>query len=463
MAFLFPVWQSLRQRWWGAGAPLLLGLLGPASRAGTGRGRRNGRRSPGNRRYYARRPPPGPHQSPAAGLLRAAGGRRLGVRPEVGLPGYCPGPHLLPVAAGGRAAQRPAAAGAGKYSQPRAVGAERDPPRRRTCIAYTDNGRPPYPRPAGRPQPAHELGGLGTQIITLLARQLHGTPSLPRPALPLRAEFALCRPWTPPPSPKLHMIVVEDETLIAQELSDTLLDLGYHVLATCYSYVEARQAFAEYQPDLVLLDINLRSANPTHNGLTLAQQLHERPVPRPSFSFTAYNDRDTIRQAARLRPSGYLIKPVNDATLFAAIQTGHRAQYHPAAGPAARPRPPLPRPHRLFFCESRAANREGVLGRCCQPRSGQKLRDPAGPRPPARARHPRLARLRARPTLSPPTCGDSFCASTAAPCSTGSTSTATTSSTYPAATRNLRTATWPTASWPNCQACKRAGTGRRGI
>lgn len=55
-------------------------------------------------------------------------------------------------------------------------------------------------------------------------------------------------PLPPPPSPRLHIIVVEDETLIAQELSDTLLDLSYHVLATCYSYVEARQAFAETSP-----------------------------------------------------------------------------------------------------------------------------------------------------------------------------------------------------------------------
>ncbi|AMR27011.1 hypothetical protein A0257_07745 [Hymenobacter psoromatis] len=121
--------------------------------------------------------------------------------------------------------------------------------------------------------------------------------------------------------PKLNLIVVEDEALIAQELSNTLQDLGYYVLATCLSYVEARQAFAQYQPDLVLLDINLRSPNPTHNGLALAQQLHERPVPPPFIFLTAYNDLDTIRQATRLRPSGYLIKPANDAALFAAIQT----------------------------------------------------------------------------------------------------------------------------------------------
>ena len=120
---------------------------------------------------------------------------------------------------------------------------------------------------------------------------------------------------------KLDLLIVEDELLIAQGLSDTLHDLGYHVLTTCYSYGEAREAFRQYQPDLVLLDVNLRSAIPTHNGLALAQQLREQPVPPPFIFLTAYNDFDTIQQAARLRPSGYLIKPVSDAALFAAIQT----------------------------------------------------------------------------------------------------------------------------------------------
>jgi CheY-like chemotaxis protein len=136
---------------------------------------------------------------------------------------------------------------------------------------------------------------------------------------------------------KLQVLVVEDELLIAQSLSDTLQDLGYHVLATCYSYGEAREAFSQYQPDLVLLDINLRSTIPTHNGLALAQQLRERLVAPPFIFLTAYNDLDTIEQATRLRPSGYLIKPVSDAALFATIQTAiaRDPDRQPAAPPTA--------------------------------------------------------------------------------------------------------------------------------
>ena len=122
------------------------------------------------------------------------------------------------------------------------------------------------------------------------------------------------------PDAPIAVLVVEDEALIAENLCLSLEDLGYAVADTCYTYAEAERAIARPpQPDLVLLDINLSSADPAHTGLALAQQLSTHGTP---FIFlTAYSDLDTIRQATALQPSGYLIKPVNSATLFAAIQT----------------------------------------------------------------------------------------------------------------------------------------------
>ena len=146
-------------------------------------------------------------------------------------------------------------------------------------------------------------------------------------------------------APKLHLLVVEDEALIAENLRLTLEDLGYGVLATCYTFAEARAALAPGQPlpDLVLLDINLSAADPAHNGLALARTLAESGGP-PFVFLTAYSDLDTIRQATRLRPSGYLIKPVNPAALFATIQTAleYAATRQPAPlpGPAVAPAPP---------------------------------------------------------------------------------------------------------------------------
>jgi two-component sensor histidine kinase len=57
-----------------------------------------------------------------------------------------------------------------------------------TCIEYADNGAPTATRRARRP--AGASGGLGTQIITLLSRQLGGTLST-RPGHPFHYELCL--------------------------------------------------------------------------------------------------------------------------------------------------------------------------------------------------------------------------------------------------------------------------------
>ncbi|RTQ53412.1 response regulator [Hymenobacter gummosus] len=144
------------------------------------------------------------------------------------------------------------------------------------------------------------------------------------------------------PPNQLTVLLVEDEALIAEELRLTLEDFGYQVLPPCYTFAEGRQALTlpAPGPDLVLLDLNLRSANPLHNGLALAQLLRAQADPPPFIFLTAYDDADTIRQAAALQPGGYLLKPVGAAALFAAIQVALARR--PA--PAAPPRPDAPTP-----------------------------------------------------------------------------------------------------------------------
>ncbi len=61
-----------------------------------------------------------------------------------------------------------------------------------TCIAYADNGRPAAANPPPPFRPEHELGGLGTQIIVLLARQLNATLTT-RPEQPFHYELCIPR------------------------------------------------------------------------------------------------------------------------------------------------------------------------------------------------------------------------------------------------------------------------------
>jgi two-component system, LytTR family, response regulator LytT len=118
---------------------------------------------------------------------------------------------------------------------------------------------------------------------------------------------------------KIKIWIIEDEALIAQNLQFTLEDLGYEVIGQSYDFESGTEAVKNENFDLLLLDINL-GGKLEENGLAIAQLL--RKIKEVPFIFlTAYNDKNTIMTAAALRPSAYIIKPANAATLFAAVQT----------------------------------------------------------------------------------------------------------------------------------------------
>lgn len=189
--------------------------------------------------------------------------------------------------------------------------------------------------------------------------------------------------------PKISVLVVEDEALIAENLRLTLEDLGYEVPAAAYTFAEAQALLAgplARQAELVLLDINLGSPDPAQTGLALAQQLVEAGGP-PFIFLTAYSDLTTIRQATQLRPSGYLIKPVSGPVLFAAIQTALEAAAtrHPVAPPALDGTPAAPeffyvkmgeRTHKLQWTEVQRleAGRNYVTLYTARQRAGYPLR-----------------------------------------------------------------------------------------
>ena len=116
----------------------------------------------------------------------------------------------------------------------------------------------------------------------------------------------------------LQLILIEDEVIIAENMRQSLVDLGYEVTEVCNSYEEAIYAIKHLNYDLVIMDINL--GDPLgRTGMDIAREL-KIINPSPFIFITAYSDIDTIRKASELLPSAYLVKPVNDKTMFSTIQ-----------------------------------------------------------------------------------------------------------------------------------------------
>jgi len=116
----------------------------------------------------------------------------------------------------------------------------------------------------------------------------------------------------------LQLVLIEDEVIIAENMRQSLTDLGYEVVDVCNTYDEALHALHSSTYDLVIMDINLGDAQ-GRTGLDLAQEL-KNIKPSPFIFITAYSDLDTISKASQLMPSAYLVKPVNDKTMFSTIQ-----------------------------------------------------------------------------------------------------------------------------------------------
>ena len=58
--------------------------------------------------------------------------------------------------------------------------------------------------------------------------------------------------------PPLRVLVVEDELIIAWELSDMLTRLGHEVCGVAVDTAEALALAMQHRPDVVLMDVMLR-------------------------------------------------------------------------------------------------------------------------------------------------------------------------------------------------------------
>jgi CheY-like chemotaxis protein len=115
---------------------------------------------------------------------------------------------------------------------------------------------------------------------------------------------------------KKTILVVEDEPLIGLELQETLVRLGYEVPRVIGSADEILTAASSVKPDLVLMDINLKSFS---DGIDAARRLRlfsDKPI----IFLTAYSGDDTRARAASTSPAAFLSKPVDEATLVASIK-----------------------------------------------------------------------------------------------------------------------------------------------
>ena len=115
---------------------------------------------------------------------------------------------------------------------------------------------------------------------------------------------------------KAKLLIAEDESIVAMELRQSLMIMGYQVTAIVNSGERAIENAQNDPPDLILLDIRLKGEL---DGIDTANLIRTR-FKIPVVFLTAYLDEDKLERAKLTMPFGYLLKPVQDRDLKATIE-----------------------------------------------------------------------------------------------------------------------------------------------
>jgi CheY-like chemotaxis protein len=107
-------------------------------------------------------------------------------------------------------------------------------------------------------------------------------------------------------------MIVEDELIIAWQLSEAIQELGHEVCGMAADAAEAVALATQLLPDLVLIDVRLRRGT---DGVAAAAAIRaERPVPIV-FCTAFAEDPSTRARLEAVGALGVLSKPINTEAL----------------------------------------------------------------------------------------------------------------------------------------------------
>ncbi len=117
-------------------------------------------------------------------------------------------------------------------------------------------------------------------------------------------------------SEKIKILIVEDEMIIAANISLQLNELGYEVTGIVPRGEEALMHIKSETPDIILLDINLKgNLDGIETALTM-QKTHDIPV----IYLTANSDDAHFNRAKETHPYGFIAKPFKKLDLQRVIE-----------------------------------------------------------------------------------------------------------------------------------------------
>lgn len=116
-------------------------------------------------------------------------------------------------------------------------------------------------------------------------------------------------------NPKKHILIVDDE--LQQVLLIKGMLTGFYKVTAVTNGNDVRKYLSRHNTDLILLDYVMAG----EDGISIFQSLRENPATAdiPIIFLTSANDAQTVMSIIKLKPQGYLVKPVKRADLISRI------------------------------------------------------------------------------------------------------------------------------------------------
>lgn len=110
---------------------------------------------------------------------------------------------------------------------------------------------------------------------------------------------------------KPRILVVEDEPVVGLAIKSSLERMGYETCPVVSSGDKVMESAITQGPDIILMDIKLKSFTDGIDAAVRVKMVKEIPV----IYMTAYSDLGMRERAERTHPDAYLLKPVDDEVL----------------------------------------------------------------------------------------------------------------------------------------------------
>ncbi len=112
-----------------------------------------------------------------------------------------------------------------------------------------------------------------------------------------------------------RLVVVDDDTQLAEELAGLFSDVGYEVTGVAHEAVQGIALVARTRPDVVVMDVRMDGMS----GTEAAGVLNRRHPGLPVVLLSAYSDEGIRKAAQDVNVAAYLVKGCSAGELLSTV------------------------------------------------------------------------------------------------------------------------------------------------